>query len=87
MRAQQRTVDEFNEKKIGQVLTVAVEGFDKYGECYFGRSRFDAPDIDGKIFFASEIPLQIGDFVEVEIVDALDYDLMGACIEKTDKER
>ncbi len=86
MRAQQRTVDEFNSAKIGKILTVAVEGFDKYGECYFGRSRYDAPDIDGKIFFASEIPLGIGDFVEVEITDALDYDLMGMCIEMTNKE-
>ena len=86
MRAQQRTVDEFNSAKIGKILTVAVEGFDKYGECYFGRSRYDAPDIDGKIFFASKIPLGIGDFVEVEITDALDYDLMGMCIEMTNKE-
>lgn len=86
MRAQQRTVDNFNSAKIGKILTVAVEGFDKWGECYFGRSRYDAPDIDGKIFFASEIPLGIGDFVEVEITDALDYDLMGMCIEMTDKE-
>lgn len=77
MRSQQRRVDEFNEGLIGKTLTVAVEGFDKYGECYFGRSKYDAPDIDGKIFFASEKPLRIGDFVEVEISDAMDYDLMG----------
>ncbi len=77
MRSQQRIVDEFNEKKVGQTLTVAVEGFDRWGECYFGRSRYDAPDIDGKIFFSSEKPLTIGDFVEVEITQALDYDLMG----------
>ena len=77
MRSQQRVVDEFNEKKVGKVLTVAVEGFDRWGECYFGRSRYDAPDIDGKIFFSSEKPLRIGDFAEVEITQALDYDLMG----------
>jgi len=77
MTAQQRVVDEYNEKMLGCVLEVAVEGFDKYGECYFGRSAFDAPDIDGKIFFASEKPLRIGDFVNVEILEAMDYDLMG----------
>ena len=77
MTAQQRVVDEYNEKMLSKTLEVVVEGFDKYGECYFGRSAFDAPDIDGKIFFASEKPLRIGDFVNVEILEAMDYDLMG----------
>lgn len=77
MRSQQRIIDEFNNKMIDKTLTVCVEGFDKYAECYFGRSEFDAPDIDGKIFFASPKPLRIGDFVPVKITDAMDYDLMG----------
>jgi len=77
MTAQQRVVDEYNQKMIGKTLEVVVEGYDRYGECYFGRSAFDAPDIDGKVFFASEKPLRIGDFIQVEILDAMDYDLMG----------
>ena len=77
MTAQQRVVDEYNNKMLGKTLEVVVEGYDRYGECYFGRSAFDAPDIDGKVFFASERPLTIGDFVNVEIIDAMDYDLMG----------
>ena len=80
MLAQQRIVDENNEKMIGKTLTTVVEGFDKYAECYFGRSEFDAPEIDAKIFFASEKPLRIGDFVEVEILEAMDYDLMGEAV-------
>ena len=80
MRSQQRTVDEYNEKMIGKTLTVVVEGYDRYGEIYFGRSQFDAPDIDGKVFFGSGSPLRIGDFVEVEIIDAMDYDLVGEAI-------
>ncbi len=85
MRSQQRVIEEFNSKKIGQTLTVAVEGFDKYGEVYFGRSKYDAPDIDGKIFFASQKPLRIGDFVEVEIAEAMDYDLMGYAVNQEEK--
>ncbi|MBQ8338103.1 MAG: 30S ribosomal protein S12 methylthiotransferase RimO [Oscillospiraceae bacterium] len=77
MTAQQRVVDEYNEKMLGQTVEVVVEGFDRYGECYFGRSKYDAPDIDGKVFFASDKPLRIGDFVNVEITEAMDYDLMG----------
>lgn len=69
---------EYNEKLVGRKLTVAVEGFDRYGECWFGRSALDAPDIDGKIFFtAAGKKFSIGDFVTVSINDTLDYDLIG----------
>lgn len=69
-----------NEKLMGKRLTAVVEGFDKFAECYFGRTEKDAPDIDGKVFFASENPLEIGDYVEIEISDTLDYDLMGEVV-------
>ena len=39
---------------VGQTLEVLVEGFDRYAECWFGRSYRDAPDIDGKVFFTTE---------------------------------
>ena len=39
---------------MGQTLEVLVEGFDRYAECWFGRSYRDAPDIDGKVFFTTE---------------------------------
>ena len=80
MLSQQRVVDENNAKMVGKTLTTVVEGFDKYAECYFGRTEFDAPEIDAKVFFASEKPLRIGDFVEVEILEAMDYDLMGQAL-------
>ena len=40
-----------NSEMIGSVVEAVVEGYDKWGECYFGRTANDAPDIDGKIFF------------------------------------
>ena len=69
-----------NERLMGKRLTAVVEGFDKFAECYFGRTEKDAPDIDGKVFFTSENPLEIGDYVEIEISDTLDYDLMGEVV-------
>lgn len=69
-----------NEKLMGKRLTAVVEGFDKFAECYFGRTEKDAPDIDGKVFFTSENPLEIGDYVEIEISDTLDYELMGEVV-------
>ncbi|MCD7891135.1 MAG: 30S ribosomal protein S12 methylthiotransferase RimO [Ruminococcus sp.] len=71
---------ENNESLLGRELTAVVEGFDRFGECYFGRAPMDAPDIDGKVFFSSENPLEIGDFVTIRITDTLDYGLIGEVI-------
>ena len=46
-------------------------------KCYFGRTKMDAPDIDGKVFFMSEKSYNPGDFVELNIYDRIDYDLLG----------
>ena len=73
---------ENNEKLMGAELEAAVEGFDKFGECWFGRTQLDAPDIDGKVFFTSEKPLGIGDHVKIRITDTLDYDLIGEVIDQ-----
>lgn len=70
-----------NEKRLGTRVCAVVEGFDRFGECYFGRTEADAPDIDGKLFFSSEKPLIVGDYVTVEITDTLDYDLIGEVVE------
>lgn len=66
-----------NEEKIGTVQTVLIEGWDDYIKCYYGRSAADAPEIDGKVFFMARQPLVIGDFVDVQINDTIEYDLLG----------
>ncbi len=71
---------EKNEEKIGTATEVIIEGWDDYIKCYFGRSVYDAPEVDGKIFFMSQKPLVIGDFVKVRVNDSLDYDLLGEMI-------
>lgn len=72
---------EKNAELFDKELEAVVEGFDRFGECWFGRTRADAPDIDGKVFFTSENPLEIGDYVRIRITDTLDYDLIGEVIE------
>ena len=74
---QMRISDEFNQSLLGSELEVVVEGFDRYAECFFGRSYMDAPDIDGKVFFTSEKRLSLGEYVKVKVSDILDYDLLG----------
>ncbi|MBE6781254.1 MAG: 30S ribosomal protein S12 methylthiotransferase RimO [Ruminococcaceae bacterium] len=82
MADQMTIAAEKNEEKIGSVVEVLIEGFDDYIKCYFGRSAADAPEIDGKVFFTSDVPLVIGDYVYVLVNDCLEYDLLG---EKTDE--
>ncbi|MDE6666246.1 MAG: 30S ribosomal protein S12 methylthiotransferase RimO [Ruminococcus sp.] len=73
---------ENNEKLLGKELETVVEGFDRFGECWFGRTQLDAPDIDGKVFFTSEKTLSVGEYVKIKITDTLDYDLIGEVIAK-----
>lgn len=77
MELQLSIVEEKMQEKIGTKATVLIEGYDNYIRCYFGRSAADAPEIDGKIFFISDRPLKIGDYVNVTINDTIDYDLLG----------
>ena len=69
-----------NAEKIGTETEVLIEGWDDYIKCYYGRTPSDAPEIDGKVFFLSNKPFKIGDFVTVQINDTLDYDLLGELI-------
>ena len=71
---------EHNQAKIGQVMEVLVEGQDEDGS-YIGRTKYDAPDVDNGVLFTSKRELEPGDFVEVEIIDAFDYDLVGREVE------
>ncbi len=66
-----------NAAKVGSSILCVVEGFDRYGECFFGRSEADAPDIDGKVFFSCENKLAVGQFVTVKVEDVMDLDLIG----------
>lgn len=64
-----------NKEQIGKTIEVLVEeiGVDHL----IGRTAYDAPDIDNSVIFTSELTLHPGDFVQVEITDAFDYDLFG----------
>lgn len=80
MDEQSRIVEENNQKMLGKTIEVLCEGFDRYAECMFGRSRADAPDIDGKVFFTAEKRPKPGSFVNVKITDVCDYDLIGELV-------
>ncbi|MBO5052002.1 MAG: 30S ribosomal protein S12 methylthiotransferase RimO [Clostridia bacterium] len=72
--------EENNQKKVGSTITVLCEGYDPVAGTHFGRSEADAPDIDGKIYFHAEKKISAGEFVRVQITEAMDYDLVGEAI-------
>lgn len=76
MRSQVNISYEHNLAKVGSTLNVLVEGIDEDGS-YFGRTEFDAPEIDNAVLFTSDKELKIGSIIPVNIVDAFDYDLVG----------
>lgn len=66
------------ENYIGKTLDVLVEGYDRYAECYFGRSPLDAPEVDPCVFFTiNDIKPKTGEMVKVKVTDYLDCDLVG----------
>ena len=70
---------EANEKLVGEVVEVIVDGEEE--DYYIGRTKGDAPDIDnGVMFTVNGAPPEPGDFIRVRITDAMDYDLVGEMV-------
>jgi ribosomal protein S12 methylthiotransferase len=63
-------------KHIGKKLEVVCDGIDYDKNCFVGRAYFNAPDIDGKVYFYAMQAMQ-GERYEVLITDADSYDLYG----------
>ena len=77
MTLQQGISLELNKAKLGKTLEVLVEGYDEESFLFYGRSRGDSIDVDGKVYFATEEEVTPGDIIKVKILDADEYDLTG----------
>ncbi len=78
MEQQSQIMAENCVKMIGKTVKILFEGFDRYAECYYGRSAADAPEVDGKVFFTVEGKKpNVGDIIEIAITDYVDVDLIG----------
>lgn len=80
---QLEVVRELNQKFIGKTLDVLIEGeHDETELLVQGRHEGQAPDIDGKVIINdfSDIKIEVGDLVKVEITEVLDHDLVGKII-------
>ena len=76
MLVQQSISEELNDAKVGNIYEVLVEEQIE-DKVYIGRTQGDAEEIDSIVYVKSDKKLNIGDFVNVKITSALEYDLMG----------
>jgi ribosomal protein S12 methylthiotransferase len=77
---QSEIMDAFNASRLGTVQEVLAEGFDRFADCWYGRSYADSPEVDGKVFFTGS-GVKPGEFVRVRITDTLEGDLVGVAEE------
>lgn len=77
MQLQQSISNRKNAALIGTKEKVLIEA-ETNGE-YTARTYRDAPEVDGQVYIQTDKKLNIGEFAEVEITDATDYDLFAEC--------
>ena len=76
MEIQSQISWELNQEKVGQTLKVIIDR--KEGNHYIGRTQFDSPDVDNEVHIdATSIYLKSGEFYDVLIDEAADFDLYG----------
>jgi ribosomal protein S12 methylthiotransferase len=78
MEVQQEISLEINQEKVGNTYKVIVDK--KEAGRYLGRTEFDSVEVDNEVVIQSETALPIGDFVNVTITKAYDYDLEGEVV-------
>jgi len=74
MAIQQGISRDINESKVGKTLKVIVDR--KEGDQFIGRTEYDSPEVDPEVVINAD-DLKIGEFYQVKITGAEDYDLMG----------
>jgi ribosomal protein S12 methylthiotransferase len=74
-----------NIQRLNKIYKTLVEGVADDGIFYYGRSYAEVPDIDGLIYFTSPKPLNIGEYVDVKILDIEDYDMTGEVTDESAK--
>lgn len=84
MKLQQQISIEKNQNKVRKVFKSLIE--EKIEDSvYLGRTYMDSPEIDGLIYVNSDKELRIGSFVDVEVRDYLEYDLIGDVLDELSK--
>jgi len=80
MLQQKRTSEAIQQSYVGQKLKVMIDEVSDEENVYLGRSEYDAPEVDGIVYVRTKKKLTPGDFVQVYISDAYEYDLAGELV-------
>ena len=83
MELQQEISFDKAEEKVGMVVEAIVEGKVADENVYVGRTYMDAPGVDGYVFIYTDEELMSGQFVDVRITGASEYDLIGELIDES----
>ena len=78
MAVQQEISYEKNQEKVGQVFKVLIDK--KEAGRYIGRTEFDSVEVDNEVIISTEKKLAPGNFYQVKITKAYDYDLEGELV-------
>ena len=78
---QAQIMDEYSASLIGKTMEVLVDGFDEEFEQFYGRTFADSPEIDSRVWIASDEALVEGQFIHVCIDGLIDGDLSGYVVE------
>ena len=79
---QAEIMDEYSASMIGKTMEVLVDGFDEELEQFYGRTFADSPEIDSRVWIASEEALVEGQFIQVCIDGVVDGELSGYIVEE-----
>jgi len=75
MEIQQSISEELNKKKTGKIMKVVLDR--REGEFFAGRTQFDSPEVDNEVLISTEYNLSPGNFYDILITGATDFDLFG----------
>ena len=75
MRVQQNISAELEAAKIGQTVKTIIDRLE--GDYFVGRTEFCSPEVDPEVLIPADEPLEIGEFYDVRITDAEEFDLYG----------
>ncbi len=80
MDVQQEISFDLNQQKVGNTYKVLFDK--KEGDYFIGRTEFDSPEVDNEVLVKADTDyVRIGDFANVKITSALDFDLYGDVVE------
>jgi len=80
---QSSIMDEYCASMLGKTVEVLVDGYDEDMEQYYGRTYADSPEIDGRVWLATDEPVAEGTFISVCLDAVVDGDLSGYPVEES----